>query len=85
MLTNDQADQISDSTAIAALYYFPGVSVELASYDLNRQVELCLDGAPEEFVPRLRPLVTATIIDPTNNRGPLLEFLMSNTEESDSE
>ena len=85
MLTTEQADSITDSTAIASLYYFPGVSEEIDGYDLNRQVELCLDGTPDEFAPRLRPLVTATIIDPTNNRTALLEFLMSITEDADSE
>lgn len=81
MLTIDQSNTVSDLTAVASFYYFPGVTEEIKGYDLASQVERCIEAVPNSEQHRLRPLVTAAIIDPTNNRTSLFEYLAEHTED----
>ena len=81
MLTVDQSNAVSDLTAVASFYYFPGVTEEIKGYDLAAQVERCIEAVAGAEQHQLRPLVTAAIIDPTNNRMALFGYLAVHTED----
>ena len=77
MLTYETATEVVDLTASAAFLYFPEISRIIDDYDLDRTVASCLEPVEDAAIKQqLRPLVTAAIIDPTNARVVLNEFIM---------
>ncbi|MET0781166.1 MAG: hypothetical protein ABWZ16_06585 [Microbacterium sp.] len=75
----EQFDDLLSRTALAALFYYPEIAVDDAEYDLQRDIEYCLepiDGLAAEDVARLRAMVGRVITDPSAHRSELLALVI---------
>ena len=77
MLSESTGTDVLDLTGAASLMYFPGISLQIESFDLDATVTQILEPVDDEALrQQLRPLVVAAIIDPTNNRSALYQFVL---------
>jgi len=75
----EQFDDLLSRTALAALFYYPEIAVDDADYDLQRDVEYCLepiDGLAAEDFARLRAMVGRVITNPSAHRSELLALVI---------
>ena len=78
-ISQEQFDDLLGRTALAALFYFPEVTVENGEYRIQDDVAYCLqpvDGLPAADVERLGRAVARAIADPTAYRSELLALVV---------
>ncbi|WP_157009129.1 hypothetical protein [Agromyces laixinhei] len=78
-ISQEQFDDLLGRTALAALFYFPEVTVENGEYRIQDDVEYCLQpvvALPEADVERLGQAVARAIADPTAHRSELLALVV---------
>ena len=78
-IPQDQFDELLSRTALAALFYYPEVAVDVAGYTIQNDVEYCMEpifGLPREADERLRLAVGRAIADPTAHRAELIALVI---------
>ncbi|MEW2014286.1 MULTISPECIES: hypothetical protein [Microbacterium] len=77
-MNRDAADQVVQSTGVLAMAYYPEIHADDADYSIGDDVDFVLSDAGElepADIAALRDLVARTIIDPTNHREALIEYV----------
>ncbi|WP_022888161.1 hypothetical protein [Agromyces italicus] len=77
-ISQEQFDDLLGRTALAALFYYPEVTVENGEYRIQDDVEYCLqavEGLPAADIERLGQAVARAIADPTAYRSELLALV----------
>lgn len=81
-LSEDTADDLLMSVAIAALYYDQGEAGLVPDYSIGMDVDAAMEAVALVDMPapdreRLRELCAGAISAPTTGRRPLLEFVLA--------
>lgn len=79
MVTQESADLSLQRIALTALLYYPDITVDDPTYQLEAEVEWCLQELEPADRDLLRELVERTITDPTGHRAELFTRLMDLT------
>ncbi|GAA4375053.1 hypothetical protein [Agromyces bauzanensis] len=78
-ISQEQFDDLLGRTALAALFYYPEVTVENGEYRIQDDVAYCLqavEGLPADDIERLGQAVARAIADPTAYRSELLALVV---------
>lgn len=86
----DQTDLIIQKTASVAFTYYPEIMIDSPDFNLWTEVDYCLEDIAagdlkDEDAGVLRTLVARAIVNPTEHREMLNDFLLDLTADSDSE
>ncbi|MET0714336.1 MAG: hypothetical protein ABWY57_05435 [Mycetocola sp.] len=75
----EQFDDLLTRTALAALFYYPEISVEDADYTIQKDIDYCMEPVPalwESDAERLRTAIGRVIRNPTAYRSELLALVI---------
>ena len=75
----EQFDDFLSRTALAALFYYPEIAVDDVAYDLQRDIDYCLEplhSLAVEDVERLRTAIGRVITNPSAHRSELLALVI---------
>ena len=78
-LSQDQFDDLVQRTALASLFYYPEIAVDDSDYDLQNDIDYCLEpvtALSEEDLERLRIAVGRVITNPSLHRAELIELVI---------
>lgn len=78
-IPQEQFDDLLSRTALAALFYYPELAVDDADYNLQNDIEYCLEpvsAIADQDAERLRAAVGRVITNPTAHRSELLALVI---------
>jgi hypothetical protein len=78
-IPQERFDDLLSRTALAALFYYPEIVVDDADYNLQNDIEYCMEpvsGIAGEDAQRLRAAVGRVITNPTRHRSELLALVI---------
>jgi hypothetical protein len=78
-ITQEQFDDLLSRTALAALFYYPEIAVDDPDYNLQNDIEYCMEpvsAIADDEVKRLRVAVGRVITNPTAHRSELLALVI---------
>lgn len=76
MITQEAADLTLQRIALTALLYYPEITVDDPSYQLEDEVDWCIESLGSSDREMLRDLVVRTVVNPTEYRTRLFSRLM---------
>ncbi|GGD86723.1 hypothetical protein [Microbacterium murale] len=72
----DDADALLQRVGTIAIMYYPALPADSPGYQLNEDIDWCLDDLAAEHVSaELRDLIGRTVVDPTRHREALTAFV----------
>lgn len=76
MLTQEAADLTLQRIALTSLLYYPEITIDDPTYQLEDEVDWCIETLNPADQAALRDQVTRTILNPTEHRTRLFSRLM---------
>lgn len=77
--TQEQFDDLLGRTALAALFYYPEIAVDDDAYDLQKDIDHCMEPVGSLLgtdADQLRSVVGRVITNPSQHRSELLALVM---------
>ena len=78
-LPQERFDELLQRTALAALFYFPEIAVDDIEYNLEKDIEYCLQPVMDLHagdLAKLRTVVGHVISNPSAHRAELIELVI---------
>lgn len=78
-LPQEQFDELLQRTALASLFYYPEIAVDDDDYNLQNDIEYCLEpvtALDSEDLDELRAAVGRVITNPSAHRTELIELVI---------
>lgn len=78
-IPQEQFDDLLTRTALAALFYYPEIVAEDADYNIDKDIEYCMEPVSaiwEQDAERLRAVIGRVITNPTAHRSELLALVI---------
>ncbi|MEU1970778.1 hypothetical protein ABZ477_03910 [Microbacterium sp. NPDC019599] len=78
-LPQEQFDELLQRTALASLFYYPEIAADDTEYNLQNDIEYCLEpvmGLDADDLAGLRTLIGRVIANPSAHRAALIELVI---------
>jgi hypothetical protein len=78
-ISQDHFDDLVQRTALASLFYYPEIAVDDGDYNLQNDIDYCVEpvaALSEEDLERLRVAVGRVITNPSGHRAELIELVI---------